>query len=173
MNDLVNRQGLDEVVSAYQTKHPHIKVRIKALNPGQLLHDDGSPNRVGAEGVDLVFGQSGYLAFLYKHGVIRTNRHHVDTPENLSALHWLGEAVQQRLLQFTPMSERVTRQTSDPAITASWGGINLLPPGKVPQPMPRGPQGRSTAITGIMGSVTTSSKHVDLASDFLREMIAN
>lgn len=100
----------------------------------------------------------------------------IDQPEAVAALTWLGQAVQDGLLSYAHAGQGVMIRIGGPdapPISANIGGIAVFPPDMTLQSVPRGPAGRTTGVDGILGVVLTSSPNPEVATDFLRESLAN
>lgn len=104
-----------------------------------------------------------------------TGAMHYDRPEAQEALAWMGQAVRNGLLAYTPSTaiHSIRPGGSYPPAIGGLGTEISLPPNSVLQPMPRGPAGRYMDLDGILGVVTQSSPSPEVASDFLRAILAD
>lgn len=105
-----------------------------------------------------------------------TGEANYDRPETLQALTWLGQAVRNELLVYTPSTEMRSIRMGGPdapPINGMFGGMSNLPPNTLIQPMPRGPAGRTSSFDGTVGMVLQNSANPEVATDFLQEMLAD
>ncbi|HYF91316.1 MAG TPA: extracellular solute-binding protein [Symbiobacteriaceae bacterium] len=99
-----------------------------------------------------------------------------DTPEAKQGLAFVGRLTKEGILPVDDGARvmvMIGGGPDAPALSVLPGNASAMMPGLTLLPLPKGPKGRSVAVSAQVGAVLNASANPEAATDFLKELIAN